>query len=175
MPCESGWTSCLIERDPWALPLESAFAAEAELKRLREAGWVRRPPKPRVKKTVEVPLPVILPPVDYSSSGGFRAPSTPATPPATFATGSAPTPASRLISAPSYSSSYNSPYYSPAPHAEMRPTAQAMPADSGLEARIKARGYTVRDGKVQYGGRSVDFNLGVDGKRVVEVGLIRHK
>lgn len=43
-------------------------------------------------------------------------------------------------------------YYRPTLHAEMRPTAQAMPADSGLEARIKHAGYTVRDGKVQYGG-----------------------
>ena len=43
-------------------------------------------------------------------------------------------------------------YYRPTLHVEVRPTARATPADSGLEARIKQAGYTVRDGKVQYGG-----------------------
>ena len=44
----------------------------------------------------------------------------------------------------------DTPYYRPA--TGVQPTAQAMPADSGLEARIKAKGYTVQNGKVQYGG-----------------------
>jgi hypothetical protein len=43
-------------------------------------------------------------------------------------------------------------YYRPTLHADVRPTAQAMPADSGLEARIRQAGYTVQNGKVQYGG-----------------------
>jgi hypothetical protein len=43
-------------------------------------------------------------------------------------------------------------YYRPTPQAEVRPTAQATPADSGLEARIRQAGYTVQNGKVQYGG-----------------------
>jgi hypothetical protein len=44
-------------------------------------------------------------------------------------------------------------YYRPTLHAEVQPTAQDTPSNSGLAARIKQAGYTVQNGKVQYSDR----------------------
>jgi hypothetical protein len=43
-------------------------------------------------------------------------------------------------------------YYRPTLHADVRPTAQDSPSDSGLADKIRKAGYTVKGDCVQYGG-----------------------
>ena len=43
-------------------------------------------------------------------------------------------------------------YYRPSPYTDVRPTMQSTPSNSALAEKIKASGYTVRNGLVLYGG-----------------------
>ena len=157
------WHAELVqEGDPYALAIARAFAAEAELERLKAAGW--RLPKKRVKRPPPV-LPVILPPVDSGVSGGFRGSSTPAAP----AAPAAPAPSTRVLPAGGFCErchlnseycqckdpipggrSFVDSYYRPATN--VQPTVQDSPSNSALAEKIKAKGYTVRNGKVLHGG-----------------------